>query len=142
MLRIKVSLQNVRGCQVVEVAMPLAAAFTPGDTQGEAGIPGGLRAAALVPEFYREGRLGTDGGSQPGSTATLEGELVFVIPLSTDDDAPSVIFGSQGRNGSRVNWAREVLEHNQRVGNRASAIADGNTETFFSRVDGQDTHRR
>jgi hypothetical protein len=57
-----------------------------------------------------------------------------------DHDQLCAMFGSQGGDGSRVERARDVVEHAQGIGDRAGRVAQGDTQVLFSGINGEDAH--
>ena len=127
---IKIILQNDRGCQVIQVAAPLAAR----NTQSQARLLGGLGAAGFIPKLDWQAGLSADGFCQALCLTALGRGLVIVIYCLADHDQASPVFGSKLSNGCRVNLAGDVLQHSQWAGDRSSWVAQSDAKAFFSGV--------
>jgi hypothetical protein len=104
-------------------------------------LSGGQGATTLVPQDNWQCTLSADGCSQARSVPALGCGTTFVIDSLADNDHARTILGSQGGDGGGVYRARDVAKHGQGIGDRAGWVAQGNTQVFFSRVNGEDAHR-
>ncbi len=134
---VQISLQEIRRREVIQVAAP----FSSRDTHCQPRLASGLRAARLIPQFYRDRSLRADGSGKLIGAAGLWRRLVLFVQRLPDNNAFNVLFMRQLGYYCRVCQARYMRNDGQWIGDRSRRVADRHANAFFSRVYRQNAHR-